>query len=166
MDLSLSTFQEIMKDKEAWHAAVHRVTKSWTSTKILKRNELDTTKRVNNSKSIGWPLAFEDSGFMKTTLRIKSGEQSAWLDFILNKVQLWSHETGTVLFVVLVVKSDSWGEQKFPAAFKALNIHVIIITCRTRKDYLGRRWRTNHCALILTNEVVRKARLKTSQCIR
>ena len=39
--------------------------------------ELDTTERVNNSKSIGQPLAFEDSGFMKTTLRIKSGEQSA-----------------------------------------------------------------------------------------
>ena len=28
MDMSLSTFQEIVKDKEAWHDAVHGVTKS------------------------------------------------------------------------------------------------------------------------------------------
>ena len=29
MDMSLSKFQEIVKDREAWHAAVHRVAKSW-----------------------------------------------------------------------------------------------------------------------------------------
>ena len=30
MDMSLSKLQEIVKDREAWHAAVHRVTKSRT----------------------------------------------------------------------------------------------------------------------------------------
>ena len=30
MDLNLSKFQEIMKDRETWSAAVHGVTKSWT----------------------------------------------------------------------------------------------------------------------------------------
>ena len=30
MDMNLSKLQEIVKDRKAWHAAVHRVAKSWT----------------------------------------------------------------------------------------------------------------------------------------
>ena len=30
MDVNLSKLQEIVKDREAWHAVVHGVTKSWT----------------------------------------------------------------------------------------------------------------------------------------
>ena len=29
-DMSLSKFQEIVKDREAWHAVVHGIAKSWT----------------------------------------------------------------------------------------------------------------------------------------
>ena len=30
MDMSLSKLQEIVKDREAWHAVIHEVAKSWT----------------------------------------------------------------------------------------------------------------------------------------
>ena len=30
MDVSLSKLQEMVKDREAWHAVVHAVAKSWT----------------------------------------------------------------------------------------------------------------------------------------
>ena len=30
MDMSLSRLQELVRDREAWHVAVHGVTKSWT----------------------------------------------------------------------------------------------------------------------------------------
>ena len=30
MDMSLSELQEMVMDREAWHAAIHGVTKSWT----------------------------------------------------------------------------------------------------------------------------------------
>ena len=45
MDMNLSKLQEIVKDTEAWHAAVHGVTKSWT--RLNNNNKFKTWKREN-----------------------------------------------------------------------------------------------------------------------
>ena len=42
MDMSLSKFQEIVKDREAWGAAVHGVTKSQTQLRQNNNNLIHT----------------------------------------------------------------------------------------------------------------------------
>ena len=39
MDMSLNKFREMVKDREAWRAAVHGVAKSWT--RLSNRTELN-----------------------------------------------------------------------------------------------------------------------------
>ena len=53
MDMSLSRLQEMVKDREAWHAAVHGVTKS----------QLDTTEWLKNNNIHNCILSFCWSNF-------------------------------------------------------------------------------------------------------
>ena len=41
MDMSLSKLQEIVKDREAWRAAVHGIAKNWTRMNKRVQNTLD-----------------------------------------------------------------------------------------------------------------------------
>ena len=51
-DISLNKFWEIVKDWEAWHAAVHGVTKSWTG--LID----STTTWIRRCKCLGWLKSF------------------------------------------------------------------------------------------------------------
>ena len=54
MDMSLSKLREIVKDREAWHAAGHGVAES------------DTTEQLNNNKS--WGDSFFPSPYLKMSV--------------------------------------------------------------------------------------------------
>ena len=49
-------FREIVKDREAWHAAVHGVTESWTLTNSNNNSQYDRVGSVGPSVNMRWWL--------------------------------------------------------------------------------------------------------------
>ena len=51
MDMNLSKLREIVKDREAWHPAVHGVTKSWMRLWLNNNNHVNRIKEQNHVDS-------------------------------------------------------------------------------------------------------------------
>ena len=68
MDVNLSKLPEIVKDREAWHAAVHRVAKS--RTQISDETTASGDKlSVSNHTIMGFCLSFKSELKLKTFAR-------------------------------------------------------------------------------------------------
>ena len=63
MDMSLSELRELVMDREAWHAVIHGVTKSWTW--LSDWTELNWTNAYPGWKSYIYKYIYASSSFRK-----------------------------------------------------------------------------------------------------
>ena len=92
MGMSLSKLWERVKDREAWHAAVHRVTKNW-----IWLCDWTTTKKDSNERQM---LA---GGIKKTWSNCLQEIDSRFQD-----TKSWNWKDGNI-YSMQIVTEDSWG---------------------------------------------------------
>ena len=73
MDMSLSKLQEMVRDRKAWRAAVHGVTKSWTGLSDSTTTKQSPSPSSDTHNNISWvlkelpPTQVEDGNFRLST---------------------------------------------------------------------------------------------------
>ena len=103
MDMNLSKLREIVKDREAWRAAVHGVPKSWTRLS-------DGTTTVSQALSCPVTLNFQNSRF-------------PWEVFSLYLWGSWDSERFS--YFSRVTQLSKWHRQGLNAGLAALISHVL-----------------------------------------
>ena len=100
MDMSLSKLREMVKDKEAWRAVVHEVTKSWTWLSYWT-----TTCKFNPFSKQGYCL--KDSGILWFILGLhyNASEDS--------KAQVNEHHLGCQSILFKQWKKNKWHNARF-----------------------------------------------------
>ena len=77
-DMSLSRLREVVKDREAWHAVIHRVAKSWT--------QLSNWTTTYMKEAVGFPEETEKS-LLNRKLSLHSFLSSCFLPFFWVGIQ-------------------------------------------------------------------------------